>query len=420
MDEIQLFWRFSVALGLGMIVGLQREHSAAGENGPGVRTFAITSLLGAALAYLASQWQSGAWPIAAGLLALASFVAVNLYIKSGSGLHGTTTGISLLLVYVVGALCLSELLIVPTSIAVALTVLLTFKVELHRFAHSLTHADVVAVIKFLVISAIILPLLPDREFGPSGLSLFNPFKIWLLVVFISAISFVGYALVKWVGPDRGISITGLLGGLASSTALTLSFTQRSRITPHLSSMLATGIVVAWTVMYVRVLGIIWLLSPELGWVTAMPWLIPVIPGLLWCLWLWHKERGASMQQDQLPNLANPFELAPAFKFVFILTLVLAISRVAHMQFGQRGLFLSAFFAGLADVDAIALSVAQMSQREGAAFLSQGASAIVLAGIANTLTKGSIALWMGDRAMRRAIGPAMAFMVMSGGIALWWI
>jgi uncharacterized membrane protein (DUF4010 family) len=289
------------------------------------------------------------------------------------------------------------------------------KMELHQFAHKLTQIDLISSLKFAVICAIVLPLLPDRSFGPPNFEIFNPFKIWLLVVFISGISFVGYILVKLVGPTRGIGITGLLGGLASSTALTLSFSNRSKEEPELSSSLATGIVVAWIVMYVRVLAIVWLISSELGRNLAVPMLVPVIPGFAWCLWLWRKQEQHA--QQSAPRFSNPFELVPAIKFVGIILLVLVISKAARLQFGDSGLLASSFVAGLADVDAIAVSVGQMMKMESMDFLRIGTISILLAGIANTITKGTIAFLIGAPAMRRAIGPAVVLMVVAGGLSV---
>ena len=321
-----------------------------------------------------------------------------------------TTSMALLTIYAIGGVCFSGSLILATAGAVALTMLLSMKVELHNFAHNLSQNDLLASLKLAVISAIILPLLPDHSYGPAAFQIFNPFKIWMMVVFISGIGFVGYVLVKLVGANRGIGLTGLLGGLASSTALTWNFTNRSKENPDLSVTLASGIVVAWTVMYLRVLAIVWVISPPLAHVLLIPMIVPVVPGLAWCLWLWKHEGNTHPQTA--PKFSNPFELAPAIKFVLILLFVLIVSKGARIEFGDSGLLVSSFFAGLADVDSISISVGQMTVTE-LDFVHTAAIAVIIAGIANTLTKGCIAIFMGAPGMRRAIAPAMTMMIAAG-------
>lgn len=418
MESYLIFARFLVAVALGFVVGLQRENAASPEKSSvlgGVRTFPVVCLLGCAFAYLGTEIQS-AGPLLIGFAVVGAVLAGSQFVVARSGHLGLTTSMALLLVYVIGAISWHGSLILATAIAVMLTILLTMKMELHQFAHRLSQNDLVSSLKFAVISAIILPLLPDYSYGPPQFEIFNPFKIWLLVVFISGIGFIGYVLVKVVGANRGIGITGLLGGIASSTALTLSFAQRSKENPELSTTLATGIVIAWTVMYVRVLAIVWLISADLGRTLALPMLVPVMPGLAWCVWLWHKGRKDTPQQSS-PRFSNPFELIPAIKFVGIILLVLVVSKAARLEFGDSGLLISSFVAGLADVDAIAISVGQMVGGEVPDFLRIGTMAIVIAAIANTLTKGVISFLLGAPAMKKAIGPAMALMAISGVIAV---
>jgi len=418
MDDFHLLMRFVVAAALGFVVGIQRESAAAPDRSSflgGVRTFPLVSLLGCLFAYLGSQNQS-VIALVAGFAVLGLLLGASQMMSAREGHPGMTTAIALLLSYGIGATCWQGNLILATALAVVLTLLLSMKVELHTFAHRLDQHDLVASLKFAMISAIILPLLPDHTYGPAAFQIFNPFKIWLMVVFISGIGFVGYLLVRLVGANRGIGLTGLLGGLASSTALTINFSQRSKEHPELSSSLATGIVIAWTVMYVRVLAIVWLISPELGMKLLGPMILPVLPGLAWCLWLWKRELHTTTQSNMKFN--NPFELAPAIKFVGIILLVLMASKGARLEFGNSGLLLSSFIAGLADVDAIAVSVGQMVLSEDTGFLRIATISVVLAGIANTITKGCIAIFTGVPAMRRAIGPAMLLMISSGLLALW--
>jgi uncharacterized membrane protein (DUF4010 family) len=240
----------------------------------------------------------------------------------------------------------------------------------------------------------------------------------LLVVFISGISFIGYVLVKIVGPGKGIGITGILGGIASSTALTLNLTQRSRGNQSYSGSLAMGVILSWSVMYIRLFIICSLLCPSIMMTLAIPMLVPMIPGLMYAAYLKYKE-------DKTRNVAsstftNPFELMPAIKFGLIFTAVLFIANAARVFFGNEGLLISSFLAGFADMDAIALSVIEMNANNSLPE-KQVVLSILFAGIANTITKGSMVILFGEKTMKKAIIPAMVLilLVTGGLIGVYW-
>jgi len=410
--DIQVLIRFVIAAALGFVIGLQREQASlregAQEGVGGIRTFPIVALLGSLL----YTWNSAfPWLFVAGLLSVAAILVASVIALSRQGVVASTTIMSLLLTYALGGLVGDGQLLLASALAILLTLLLTLKVELHEFAHRVSPLEMLASLKLAVVSAVILPLLPNKSYGPIGLEVFNPFQIWLLVVMISGIGWVGYVLVRWVGSQRGIGVTGILGGLASSTALTVNFTQRSKENPSASPMLALGIVVAWTVMFVRVLAIAWIVAPEVGKLLVGPMLFPVIPGLVWTIALWVKTpKDSNVEQV---NFKNPFELVPALKFVAVILLVVIVSRLSHAEFGDSGLLLSSFLTGLADVDAIAISVGQISLGGDASIQRIAATSVVLAAIANTIAKGSIASFLGSRNMRKPIGVATILMVLSG-------
>lgn len=408
MDELNIFYRLACALALGFVVGLQRENSYIDperHHPAGVRTFSIIGLLGAVSAYLGTLTGSIA-PFIAGLAILGGLLGIAFHAESRKENPGLTTGAALLLVYLLGALCWYNQIIVATAVGVVLILLLTVKVQLHAFAQKITQADLSASLKFALITAIVLPLLPDHAYGPANLKVLNPFSIWLFVIFISAIGFVGYVLIKVVGPGRGIGITSVLGGIASSTALTLSFTQRSKDNPQYGASLAMGVLISWSVMYLRVYLICGLVAPSLWKILLVPLLAPVVPGLVYSWWLKTREESTHSQSG---SFTNPFELLPAIKFGMVFTAVLFIAKAAKVYLGDAGLLGSSFVAGFADMDAIALSLAQMTHGNGIdlRFASMG---IILAGVANTITKGSMVLAMGAPSMRKAIGPALGLML----------
>jgi uncharacterized membrane protein (DUF4010 family) len=289
-------------------------------------------------------------------------------------------------------------------------VLLSVKIELDQFVRRITREDVYATLKFAAISAIILPVLPDQSFGPAPLDVLNPFKIWLMVVFISGINFLGYLLIKLVGPRHGIGLTGFLGGLVSSTGVTLSFAQRSQSEKGLAKPLALGIMVAWTVMFVRVVVEVAVLNPQLFQVLWVPILASALTGLGYCLYLYFSQR---TDQSEEVDFSNPFELGPAVKFGFIYAAILLLSRTAQMYLGTTGIYLSSIGAGLADVDAITLSMAQLSRSAGGVSIGTAAIAIVLATMANTAVKGGIALSSGARTLRKALWPGFLLMLVTG-------
>jgi uncharacterized membrane protein (DUF4010 family) len=250
-EPLTLAIRFTAALGLGVLLGLERERAKTEASFAGVRTFGLVALAGGVAAFL--DHALGEPLLALGVFAVvAALVVVSYAVTSQSGEVGITTEISAIVAFVLGFLCVTGHVGTAAGLAVASGAVLALKEWLHRLAGRIEPADVQATLQFALVSIIILPLVPDRSFGPPPLDVINPYQIWLMVVLISGLNFASYLLVKTVGTEHGIGITGLLGGLVSSTAVTLGFAQRSRQEPVQSSALALGILVAWTVMFVRV------------------------------------------------------------------------------------------------------------------------------------------------------------------------
>ena len=410
MDQVTLFYRFGVALAIGFLIGLQREyaHSASGEVAAGVRTFTLLSLAGCAAALLADHF--GAPTVFLGIaLSLSLFLVVTYAFQAWRGDFGLTTEVAAFLTVLLGALCYAGYLTLAIAAAVITTVLLTFKLELHAFAHRLVPADMYALLRFAVISALILPILPDQSYGRPPFDVLNPYKIWLMVVFISGISFLGYLLNKMVGAQRGITLTGLLGGLVSSTAVTLTFTERSQHEAGLTRSFALAIIGAWTVMFARILTEVAALNQPLLGVVWRPLVAAGVVGLLYSAWLYLMQH--SNGQGEV-TLNNPFELSSAIRFGLLYAVILLISRAAQLYLGTTGLYASSLLAGLTDVDAITLSMADLSQTGRGLDLEVAARAITLAATSNTLVKGGIVLLSGSPGLRRTLTPALALMLVS--------
>ncbi len=412
MDQVSLFYRFGVALAIGFLIGLQREYAYGGpgrEIFAGERTLALIGLLGA-LAAMAAEELLSPWPFVGVIAPLGSLIAVAYFVSAWRGEVGLTTEVAALITVMCGALCYWDHLALAVAIAVATTALLSLKMEMDLFVRRLTREDVYAALKFAVVTAIVLPVLPNRSFAPPPWDVLNPYKIWLMVVFISGISFLGYVLVKVVGTRQGIGLTGLLGGLVSSTAVTLSFSQRSQREEGLAKPFALAIMVAWTVMFSRVLIEVLVINARLLGVVWLPIVAAAAAGLAYCVYLYFSQHTDEIGEVEF---SNPFELGPAIKFGLIYAVILLISKAAQMYLGNTGLYISSIVAGLTDVDAITLSVSELSQTGGGLTLEAASRAIVLAAMSNTAVKGGIVLSGGSAAIRRALWPGLGLMLLTG-------
>ena len=414
MEQHNLFFRFGVALFIGLLVGLQREYSydvegkREGKSFAGVRTFALLGLLGCSAAFLADLF-SDSWVFSAIFIVAGGLIAVSYFVTASAGQRGMTTEIAAVVTVLAGALCFWDELALAVAIGVVMAALLSFKLELHGFAERLTREDIIAALKFALITAIVLPILPNQSFWPPPFDVLNPYRIWLIVVLISGISFLGYVLFKLLGTRRGTSLTGLLGGLVSSTATTLSFAERSRKNTNLAKPFAMAIMIAWTVMFARVLIEVWVVNRPLLEVLWIPVVLAGAAGLIYAAFLYlapHNDDEEDMQ------ITNPFELRPAITFGLLFGLILLIARAAQMYLGDTGVFISAFVSGLADVDAITLSMAELSG-SGDITMSTAARAIIIAIMANTLVKGGIVFSSGSRSIRRALLPGFILILVAG-------
>jgi len=412
MDTTSVIVRFGFSLIVGVLVGLQREYAyqqADRELFAGARTLALIALVGCTSALLADITGT-LWIFIAAFLAISALIAISYFITASKGNIGLTSEIATIIVFLIGALCYWGSLEIAAALGVGTAVLLSLKAGMRRLVGQVSEQDVLATLKFAVITAIVLPLLPNRTFGPAPLDVLNPQNIWLMVVFISAISFIGYVLIKLVGSRRGVGLTGLLGGLVSSTAVTLSFTQQSRNNDSLAKPFALAITVAWTMMFARVLVEAAVLNQELLSALWVPMGGAGAIGLAYCGYLLMFAKGNAEGEDV--ELKAPFELGPALRFAIAYAAILVLSRGAQMVLGDTGVYVSAALSGIADVDAITLSMARMAGA-GTVEVGTASKAIVLAAMINTTIKGSIVFALGAMSLKKSILPALISILVVG-------
>jgi uncharacterized membrane protein (DUF4010 family) len=413
MQHPELILRFGIALLIGVLIGLEREYARVEDEVKafaGIRTFPLIALLGCCAALITDL--TGVWAFCAVMLLIGLLVAITYGIDASQGRVGMTSEVAAIVVFVCGALCYWDYLELAAALAVVTFGFLTLKPQLHRLAERISREDLYATLKFAVVSLIILPILPNQIYGPPPFDAFNPYKTWLMVVFISGISFLGYVLIKVVGSRRGIGLTGLLGGLVSSTAVTLSFSERSQDHPHLARPFVQAIVLAWTVMFGRVIVEIAVLNQALLSLVWIPLAAAMAAGLAFCGLYYFAQRTTEESDVQL---SNPFELSTAIKFGILYAVVLLVAKVAQYYFQDAGVYAASAVAGLTDVDAITLSMAELAGAQGGVALPTAAGAVVLAVISNTIVKGGIALSVGSKTLRRTLLPPFAVMLITAAV-----
>ncbi len=336
---------------------------------------------------------------------------IGMYVVTAlRGDTGITTEISALLAFLLGLLCAHDQQQLAAWIAVAMALLLAVRGWLHQLASRIDAADVEATLKFGIVSLIILPLVPDHNYGPVPLDVVNPYKIWLLMVLISALNFASYLLIKIVGPEHGIGLAGLLGRLVSSTAVTLGFSQRSRLPDEDAASLALGIVLAWTVMFFRVVIVTSIISFDFGRRLAFAVGLLCVTSLVASYWLWRCHQ--QVERGEVKAGHNPFELDEAIKFGMLFGVVVLIAKAAQVYLGEAGLYLAAGLAGLTDVDAITLAMANLTISD-VGNLEAATRAIVIAVMANTLAKAGMAIGLGSPELRRITLPIASLLLAVG-------
>jgi uncharacterized membrane protein (DUF4010 family) len=420
MDAV-LIRDFAIALFIGALMGLEREKRIA-EKGfgiGGIRTFILLAECGALSAWL-SQTAAMPWLFPVALVVAAALVAAGYFIQSRAYPQSTglTTEVAAVTAFLLGGVTLFGFPELAVAFAILNSALLAYKTPIHRLVGKVAQEDLYAGLKLLVATFIVLPLLPNRTIDPWDT--LNPYKAWWLVILISGLSLVGYIAIRWLGAARGTAITGLCGGLVSSTAVSLSFARESRgerVTPPVAAALAAGIVLAWTVMFGRVLVEVAVVhAPMLPRVLvpmgAMGLAALAAAGLLL---LRGRRAGDTAGPAHAVPLSNPFSLTAAIKFAAFFTAVMLVVRIVQQYVPGTGIYAVAALAGLTDVDAITLSMAQVARDTGET--TPAVTAIVIAVATNTVVKGGIVVALGSRALKLRVGAVTLLLLAVGAAAL---
>lgn len=388
MEITLLFRQLGIALGLGLLVGLQREHSASSL--AGIRTFPLITIFGALSALLAQSL--GGWIVAVGFVSLSLIIVIGnvAKLRAGQSDPGLTTEIAMLLMYGVGAYLVVGTEAIAIAIGAGAAALLQYKGQLHGISKKLGDEDLRAIMQFALISLVILPVLPDKTYGPY--LVLNPRQVWWMVVLIVGLSLAGYIAYKFFGENAGVLLGGILGGVISSTATTVSYSRQAASAPEISRLAAIVIMTASTVVFARVLLEIAVVAPNFLLDAAPPIIAMLILFVVLSAIAWIRGRE---EQTSMPEQQNPSELRTALVFALLYAIVLVAVAAAKDQFGNRGLYVVAGLSGLTDVDAITLSTAQLVNA-GTVESDQGWRIILLALISNVLFKGATVAMIGHR------------------------
>ncbi len=410
MTDLVVLERLLVALLVGILIGLDRERAEvrkARQIFAGVRTFPLVALSGAIPVLLVPQ--VGPLLLAVSLIAVAAIAVVSYVRSSATGDIGATTEVAAVATFLLGALAGAGQLVVAGACGVGVAVLLVAKPKLEAFSRALTPEELTAALELAVITVIVLPLLPKRGYGPW--SVLNPFEMWMVVVLVTALSFVGFVAMRLLGERRGMAVTGTVGGLVSSTAVTMAMAERTRAGEGLAKAAAAAAVVASAIMPLRMAVLAGAINAGI-----LPRLLPVLlfMSLAGAVAAWILSRsGAEAGKESGAKISNPFSLRAALTFAVIYGVVLVVVRGAREYLGSGGVYAAASLSAVADVDAVTIAFARLGP--GDAAWRVPALAVTVAAVTNTLVKAGLAVGLGAGRFRRYVAVSLGAIAVVGGI-----
>jgi uncharacterized membrane protein (DUF4010 family) len=400
-----------VSAGLGALIGLIRQWGEQTDRKSGdfagVRTHTFWAVLGCVGAFASEAHTPYAFIVV--LLLVAAHLIAQAVTEHDNTNPGSTSLAGALLTVFCGALVFWEETKSAILLAATTMVLLGFKHVIHQWTSEITARDIRATLQFAAISGVILPLVPNRDMGPHGA--FNPYSTWLMVVLISGLGFAGYIAIRLIGARAGILLTGVLGGLASSTASTLAFSRRSRADPAMSAHYALAVVAACTVALPRVLVATALINREFAMTLILPFAGMALPGIIFAGFVWLRRRPEHKQGDT-PELGNPLSLSTAIKFAALYAVISFAVKVIREQGWTQSLLPLSFVSGLTDMDAITLSIARDPSTEPG-MASLAAQAVILAAVSNTLLKAGLAIGLGAPGLKLRVALVLGLTAVIG-------
>ena len=405
-NGIEALPQFIASLAIGLLIGLERERNPSAK--AGLRTFALVSILGTLAAMLSSKIGS-VWLIIAGLLVVAAMI-IAAYFNSTSEEQdpGTTTVTALILCYLLGVMVWYDHTELAIMLAITTTTLLYFKPELRGMTQRMTRRDLVSILQFLVLTFIILPILPNQNYGPYGA--FNPYKAWMMVVLISGLSLAGYVALHWGNKRYGATLLGFLGGLVSSTATTLAYARHGRDNENMEHLSAAVILIASQVVLVRLLLISAVIAPSILPSLLLPMGTGLVFGVIATLFSWRKlQTNADLPK---PSSTNPTEIPAALGFALFYSLVLLGSAWLIDIVGNIGLFTIAAVSGITDVDPITLSSIRLYDLEKLSG-SNAVTAIAIAFLSNMMLKLGLVFFIGGKNLAKHV--IIGFSAISVGV-----
>jgi len=403
--------RLLVALLVGALIGLDRERSEARKPHQvfaGVRTFPLIALAGAIPMLVIDL--TGPALLVVSFLAVTVVALISYFRTSATGDVGATTEMAAVATFLLGVLAGAGHLVVAGAAGVAIAVLLAAKPRIEAFYRALTSEELAATLELAVISVIILPLLPNRGYGPW--EVLNPYDIWLIVVLVSALSFAGFVATRLLGDQRGLSIAAVVGALVSSTAVTMAMAERSRTDSALATTAAAATVLASVVMGVRVAVLAAIVN-----VGILPRLLPVVGAMigigLVAAWVLARSAAPSSPGSTGTTLSNPFSLTGAVSFAAMYALVLLLTQAGQEYFGTSGRYVTAALAAIADVDAVTIALTRSGASLGQ--WQTPAALVTTALVVNTVVKLGIASVVGGKRFRWQVASALAGMALVGAL-----
>ena len=395
IENAEIYQRLLLALGVGLLIGFERgwqeREAQPGARAAGIRTFTLIGLLGGLSGLLGELLGQALLVVIAGCLGLL-VIAVYVMNRRENGDKGITTDVAALVTFALGVVAVRGDMVVAAAGAVITAAFLDIKVPLHNFLARVQQSELNALLKLLLVSVVLLPVLPDKGYGPGGI--WNPYALWWMVVLVSGISLAGYVAVRLAGPQRGTLIMGLLGGLASSTAVTISSARMTRTTPALAPQFSAAIASASGMMMLRTLIIALVLFGAHGRfvsILAPPFIAAALAGFA-VAWVLSRtaDRSGAAADEVFQQVRSPENIGTALQFAVVMAVVILVAHYARAWFGDIGVLATAAITGLVDVDAVTVSMTQMASDSTAALgVFTAVAAILVATVVNTLVKVAI-------------------------------